>query len=84
MLDVHLFPTTVLNNLPLHYPLHSDECTVYHVESENLQLIKAGTSSSDAECREKSSSVTAIVVGVLAVFLSLAVIALGVRLLYCK
>ncbi|XP_072223870.1 tumor necrosis factor receptor superfamily member 14-like isoform X1 [Leuresthes tenuis] len=45
-------------------------------ESEQLQLIKAGTSSSDAECGEKSSSVTAIV-SVLVVFV-LSLIALGV------
>ena len=48
-------------------------------------MIKAGTSSSDAECGKKSSNVTAIVVGVLAVFLlSLAVTALLVYFLYCK
>ena len=52
-------------------------------DSENLQLIKAGNSSSDAECGKKSSSVTAVVVCVLAVFL-LPVTALLVCSHYCK
>ncbi|XP_072222527.1 tumor necrosis factor receptor superfamily member 14-like isoform X1 [Leuresthes tenuis] len=52
-------------------------------ESENIQLIKAGNSSSDAECGEKSSNVTATV-GVLAVFLLLLVITLCICLCFCK
>ncbi|KAM4570968.1 tumor necrosis factor receptor superfamily member 14-like isoform 1-T2 [Fundulus diaphanus] len=43
-------------------------------EKENLQLIKAGTASADAECEEKSSNVTGIVIGVLVFFLVIAVI----------
>ncbi|KAM4563735.1 tumor necrosis factor receptor superfamily member 14-like [Odontesthes bonariensis] len=50
-------------------------------ESENLQLIKAGTSSSDAECGENSSRVTEIAVGVSAVLL-LFLISLGLCVLY--
>ncbi|XP_035994893.1 tumor necrosis factor receptor superfamily member 14-like [Fundulus heteroclitus] len=42
-------------------------------EKENLQLIKAGTASADAECGEKSSNITGIVIGVmLLVFLVIA------------
>ncbi|XP_035998081.1 tumor necrosis factor receptor superfamily member 14-like [Fundulus heteroclitus] len=43
-------------------------------EKENLQLIKAGTTSADAECGEKSSNITGIVIGVLVVFLVAAAI----------
>uniref|UniRef100_A0A096MHC2 Tumor necrosis factor receptor superfamily member 5-like n=1 Tax=Poecilia formosa TaxID=48698 RepID=A0A096MHC2_POEFO len=48
-------------------------------EKENLQLIKAGTSSTDAECGEKSSNTTGIVIGVL-FFLVAATIGGGVFL----
>ncbi|XP_032420662.1 tumor necrosis factor receptor superfamily member 5-like isoform X3 [Xiphophorus hellerii] len=43
-------------------------------ENKNLQLIKAGTASTDAECGGKSSNITEIVIGVLFVFLVVALI----------
>ncbi|XP_043998288.1 tumor necrosis factor receptor superfamily member 14-like isoform X2 [Gambusia affinis] len=43
-------------------------------EKENLQLIKAGTTSTDAECGEKSSNITGIVIGVVMVLLLVAAI----------
>jgi len=51
---------------------------------ENLQLIKAGNSSSDEECGEKSSNVTAVVVGVLAGVFLILLITLCIGLCYCK
>ncbi|KAM4563800.1 tumor necrosis factor receptor superfamily member 14-like isoform 2-T3 [Odontesthes bonariensis] len=52
-------------------------------ESENLQLIKAGTSSADAECGENTSRVTEIAVAVSVVFLVVLLLT-GLYILYRK
>ncbi|KAM4563003.1 tumor necrosis factor receptor superfamily member 5-like [Odontesthes bonariensis] len=52
-------------------------------ESENLQLIKAGTSSADAECGENTSNETAVAVGVSVDFLVLLLLT-GLGVLYHK
>ncbi|XP_041860488.1 tumor necrosis factor receptor superfamily member 14-like isoform X2 [Melanotaenia boesemani] len=52
-------------------------------ESKNLQQIKAGTSSSDAECGEKGSILTkVVVVGISVVVLLLTIVTVGLLILY--
>ncbi|KAM4563007.1 tumor necrosis factor receptor superfamily member 14-like isoform 2-T2 [Odontesthes bonariensis] len=53
-------------------------------ESENLQLIKAGNSSADAECGENTSNRTGFAVAVSVFLVVLLLTSLGVYVVFCK